>query len=185
MQLIKLQLNQTDELLQLEEDLYWQDKDWNDLWRREAKEKFRSFIEDYLTNFPQGCFGLVDETEQLVGAMFLIKISKSEPIPYLHRVADYLDKTGQIAYASFFVVKRNDQEKEIAQKLYDEAEEIALLKLGCKAVVVVIYSSPLEEEILKRNNYEKLDKQFEWEIYPGKKVPCFLYHYELLMKEKK
>lgn len=185
MKIIKLQLDQTDELLRLEEELYWQSKDWGSLWQKEAKEKFRSFIQDYLTSFPEGCFGLGDETGQLVGAMFLIKVSKSEPIPYLHKVSDYLDKTGQTAYVSFFVVMRGDREKEIAQQLYDEAEEVALLKLNCRAIVVVIYSSPLEEEVLKGNNYEKLNGQFEWEIYPGKKVQCFLYHYELLMKEEK
>lgn len=185
MKSIKLQLDQTDELLRLEEELYWQSKDWGDLWQREAKEKFRNFIKDYLTNFPEGCFGLADKKEQLVGAMFLIKVSKLEPIPYLQKVSDYLNKTSQTAYVSFFVVKRGDKEKEIAQKLYDEAEETALLKLGCKTIAVVIYSSPLEEEVLKGNNYEKLNEQFEWEIYPGKKVPCFLYHYELLMKSQK
>lgn len=185
MKLIKLQLSYAHELLRLEEELYWQSKDWSDLWQREAKERFRGFIENYLTDFPEGCFGLVDEMGQFMGAMFLIKVSKLEPIPYLHKMSDYLDKKGQTAYVSFFVVKRGHKEKEIAQKLYAEAEEIALLKLGCKAMAVVIYSSPLEEEILKGNNYEKLNKQFEWEIYPGKKVPCFLYHYELLMKEEK
>ena len=84
-----------------------------------------------------------------------------------------------------FVVKRGTNEREIAQRLYNEAEEIALFKLGCKTMAVVIYFSPLEEQILKGNNYERLNKQFEWEIYPGKKVTCFLYSLELLEREEK
>lgn len=185
MDLINLQLKHTEELLRLEEEMYWQDGKWHDLWQKEAKEQFKSFIEDYLTNFPKGCFGLVDDGGQLLGAMFLIKVSRLEPLPYFHKMSDYLEEDGEIAYVSCFVVKKGKEEEEIAQKLYDEAERVALLKLGCKTIAVVIYSSPLEEKILVAHNYEKLDKQFEWEIYPGHKVPCQIYYYDLLMKQEK
>lgn len=181
---ISLNQKHTDKLLQLEEKMYWQKGTWKNLWEKEAKGKFRFFINDYLTNFPEGCFGLIDDNAQLLGAIFLIRTSKLEPIPYFHKLDRYLKKEGKIAYVSFFVVEKGEREEEIAQKLYDEAEKTALLKLGCKAMSVVIYSSPLEEKILKGNNYEKLDRQFEWEIYPRKKVPCWIYHYELLMKQE-
>ena len=51
-------------------------------------------------------------------------------------------------------------------------------------MAVVIYSSPLEEKVLISNNYEKLNQQFEWEVYPGYKKPCYVYYYKLLMKKK-
>jgi len=162
----------------LEGEMYWQGEQWRKLWQEEAKGKFRVFIQDYLTNFPRGCFGLVDKNGELLGAMFLIKLSGIKSIPYLHKVSDYLEKDGGTAYVSFFVVKKGDEEEKIGQKLYDEAEKIALLKLKCKTMAVVIYSSPLEEQILKGNNYEKLDEQFEWEIYPDKKVSCWIYRYD-------
>ncbi len=181
MRLASLGLKDVDEILRLEGEVYWQGENWKKLWEKEAKEKFRVFITDYLTNFPEGCFGLVDDDE-LLGSIFLIKISKCEPIPYLHKVDEFLKKDGEIAYVSLFVIKKGDEEEEIAQELYDEAEKVALTKLDCKKMVVVIYSSPLEERILKGNNYEKIEKQFEWEIYPGKKVSCWIYYHELLMK---
>jgi hypothetical protein len=184
MRLVSLSLNDVDEILQLEEKMYWQGEEWKKLWEKEAKEKFRAFINDYLTNFPEGCFGLVGDSGELLGAIFLIKTSRCEPIPYLHEVAEYLKENGEIAYVSLFVIRKGDKEEEIAQELYDEAEKVALTKLGCKKIVVVIYSSPLEERVLKGNNYERLEGQFEWEIYPGKKVPCWIYCYELLMRRE-
>ncbi len=185
MRLVSLGPEDIDEILQLEEKMYWQEEDWNKLWKKEAEEKFRVFINDYLTNFPEGCFGLVDDNGRTLGAIFLTKTSKCEPIPYLHKIDEYLEKDGEIAYVSLFVIRKGDKEEEIAQELYDEAERVALTKLGCKEMVIVIYSSPLEERILKGNNYERLEKQFEWEIYPRKKVPCWIYHYEFLMKQEK
>jgi hypothetical protein len=184
MKLAPLGPKDVNEILQLEEKMYWQGEDWRSLWKKEAEEKFRVFIVDYLTNFSEGCFKLVDDNERLLGAIFLTKTSRCEPIPYLHKVDEYLEKNGKIAYVSLFAVRKEDKEEEIAQKLYDEAEKVALTKLGCRKIVVIIYSSPLEERILKGNNYERLEKQFEWEIYPGKKVPCWIYYYELLMKRE-
>lgn len=184
MKLINLRLEHIDTLLKLEEEMYWRGGKWSDLWQEEAKEKFKSFIEDYLTNFPDGCFGLVDDNEQLLGAMFLIKVSRLGPLPYFHKVSDCLQKDGEIAYVSCFVVRKGKGEEEIAQELYDEAEKIALFKLSCKTIAAVIYSSPLEERVLVAHNYEKLDEQFEWEIYPDNKVSCWIYYYELLMKQE-
>lgn len=172
------------DILFLEEKMYWQSGSWQRLWKKEAKEKFKVFNSDYISNYPQGCLGLADDSGQLLGAIFLIKTSKPEPIPYLHKVSECLEEDGKIAYVSLFVVKKGKKEGEIAQKLYNEAEEVALLKLRCKTMAVVIYLSPLEEKILKGNNYEKINKQFEWEIYPGKKVPCWIYSYELLMRQE-
>lgn len=183
MRLVSLNPEDVDEILQLEKKMYWQGEDWKNLWEREAEGKFRVFITDYLTNFSKGCFGLVDDGE-LLGAIFLTKTSKCEPIPYLHKVDEYLEKDGEVAYVSLFVIRKGDKEEEIAQELYDEAEKVALTKLGCKKMAVVIYSSPLEERVLKGNNYERLEKQFKWEIYPGKKVPCWIYYYEFLMKRE-
>jgi len=181
MKKIALDLQNIEELLQLEEQMYWQSDKWSKLWQNEAKDKFKFFINDYLTKFPQGCFGLVDEKENLLGAMFLLKTSKSIPIPYLHNPFDYYDNDGEIGYVSFFVVRKGKDQLDIAQKLYDEAEKVALLKLKCKNIVVTIYSSPLEEKILIGNNYEKQNQQYDWEIYPEKKVTSSIYCYNLLM----
>lgn len=180
-----IQLNETylEELLKFEEQMYWLTDKWNKFWQNEAKEKFRFFINDYLTNFPQGCFGLVDKKERLLGAMFLFKTSKLEPIPYIHSPSDYYDEKGDVVYVSLFVVKETADKKQVAYQLYKNAENVTLLKLLCKLIMVVIYSSPLEEETLIGNNYEKTNKQFEWEIYPGKKVLCWIYYKELLLKK--
>jgi len=183
MEVVSLGLKDIEKLLDLEGEMYWQGEKWRRLWQEEAKGKFRVFIQDYLTSFPQGCFGLVDNNEELLGSMFLIKLFELKPIPYLQKVSDYLEKDGRIAYVSLFVVKKGDNEEKIGQKLYDEAKEISLLKLKCKTMAVVIYSSPLEERILKVNNYEKLNERYEWEIYPGKKVFCWIYRYNFLMKQ--
>ncbi len=184
MKVVPLGQKDVDEILQLEEEMYWQGEDWKSLWKKEAEEKFRVFIIDYLANFSKGCFGLVNGDGKLLGAIFLTRTSKLEPIPYLHKVDEYLEEGGKIAYVSLFIIRKGDKEEEIAQELYDEAEKVALTSLDCKKMSVVIYSSPLEERILKGNNYERLEKQFEWEIYPGKKVPCWIYYYELLMKQE-
>ena len=104
MKIINLLPKHTEELLKLEEEMYWTEYDWKKLWEKEAKEKFRKFIKEYLTNFNQGCFA-VAESEEILGAMFLLKISEKRPIPYLHKIPEYLDKTGQIAYVSLFAAK--------------------------------------------------------------------------------
>lgn len=184
MNFVDLGINQVGELLKLEEKMYWQQGEWKDLWEKEAKEKFKVFIEDYLANNPLGCFGVVNDNNQLAGAMFLTKASELKPIPYLHTFSDYFEEDGEIAYVSFFVVERGREELEIAQEIYDQAEEVALFKLKCKTIGVVIYSSPIELKILQSHNYEKLDEQFEWEIYPGMKKPCWIYYYNLLMKKE-
>ena len=179
MNLIKLDLIHQNQLLELEEKMYWYSGRWKELWEKKAKNKFNDLIADYLQNFSQGCFGLT-EKENLIGAMFLLKVSKLVPIPYVNKVSDYLDKDGNIAYVSFFVVKKGGQEKEIAQNLYEHAKEVTLF-IGCKKIAVTINVSPLEEEILKENNYKKLNRQFQWEIYPGIIVPSHIYHCSLLI----
>lgn len=184
MRFIKLELKHVEKLLVLEEKMYWQSQDWRDLWEKEARERFRVFIKDYLTYYPEGCFGLTDNSGQVIGAMFLLKTLKAKPIPYLHKPSDYFEKEGEVAYVSFFVVENNKDEETIVQKLYGQAEKVALLKLSCKTIAVVIYSSPLEEKVLISNNYERFNQQFEWEVYPGHKKLCYVYHYEPLMKRE-
>jgi hypothetical protein len=184
MDLVKLDHRHHDQLLRLEGDMYWTEGDWKKLWDKEARQKFDDLITDYLTNFPQGCFGLVDRGE-LVGAIFLLKVSGLKPIPYVNKVADHLNETGDIAYVSFFVIKKGNKDEEIAQELYDKAQDVALLSIGCKKIAVVINNSPLEERILVGNNYERSVEEFQWEIYPGMMVPCHIYSYSLLMEEPK
>lgn len=173
MRFILLSQENAEDLLNLEEKMYWDGDKWKGLWQREAKGRFREFIKDYLTNSPQGCFGLSEDGE-LIGAMFLIKISKMKPIPYLHRFSKYFKPDGEIAYVSFFVVKKGQKQKEITRKLYEKAGEMAS-ELGCTTIAVVIYSSPLEEKIIIEKNYQKLAQKFNWKIYPSMKVPCRIY----------
>jgi len=163
--------------------MYWYSGRWKELWGKGAKQEFDNLIADYLTNFPGSCFGLAERNE-LVGSMFLLKVSKLKPIPCIHKVPDYLDEKGDIAYVSLFVVKRGNNEVEIAEKLYEKAEEVAL-SIGCKKIAVVIFNSPLEEEVLKGNNYERSIEEYQWEIYPGLMVPCHIYTYSLLMDGSK
>ena len=177
MKFISLNLCQVEELLNLQGQMYFREGKWKELWDKEAKGKFKVFIKDYLTNFPQGCFGLENKGE-LIGAMFLMKIAELKPIPYLHKVTECLKPKGQIAYVSVFVVKKGKNETEIAEKLYQQAEIVAL-KVGCKTIEVVINISPLEEQILKENNYKRMVERFTWEIYPGMKVPCWIYYQNL------
>lgn len=181
MRIIPLGTEHIDELLELEGKMYWQSEKWKDLWEKEAKEKFRVFIKDYLVNFPEGCFGLV-ENERISGAMFLTKISKLKTIPYLHKFSEYFEIEGSIAYVSSFVVKegKRSEREVIALELYDYATKVAV-DIHCKTIEVVIYSSPIEEAALKGNNYEKLEGQFDWEIYPEKKVASSIYYNNLLM----
>jgi hypothetical protein len=173
MNFVKLDQNYHDQLLKLEGQMYWNSGKWKDLWDKEARGKFDSLINDYLTNYPKGCFGLL-ENDELVGSIFLLKVKEIKPIPYVNRVPDFLDENGDIAYVSFFVVRKGTGDKEIAKKLYLKAKDVAQV-IGCKKIAVVINNSPLEENILKENNYQKLPEQFMWEIYPGMTVPCYIY----------
>jgi len=182
MELIQLNKNHHDQLLNLEGQMYWSEGKWKELWEKEAKQKFSDLITDYLVNFPQGCFGLV-ENGKLIGSIFLIKLSELKPIPYVNKIHDHLVDDGDVAYVSFFVVKKGDRDREIAHKLYDNAKKMAL-SIGCKKVAVVINNSPLEEEILKGNNYERSAAEFQWEIYPGIMVPCHVYSYSVLILRK-
>lgn len=181
METISLDEKYLEDILDLEEEMYWRGERWRTLWQEEAKEKFRALISDYLTNFPRGCLGLI-ENDVLLGSIFLLKIGSVKTIPYFHKVSDYLDPEGTVAYVSLFVVKRGSREKEIAQQLYDDAEKLAITKLRCQTIEAVIYSSPLEKEILEGNIYEKVDGDFLWEIYPGKEVACSIYCSDLLLK---
>jgi hypothetical protein len=65
MNLISLSPSYTKELLDLEGGMYWQGERWKNLWEKEAREKFRIFIKDYLINFPRGCLGLIEEEKLL------------------------------------------------------------------------------------------------------------------------
>ncbi|MEK7528116.1 MAG: GNAT family N-acetyltransferase [Patescibacteria group bacterium] len=177
MDFVKLNQSHRNQLLELEWKMYWNNGKWKELWEKEAKDKFGDLISDYLQSYPQGCFGLV-EKDELMGSIFLLKLSELKPIPYVNKVHDYLDENGDIAYVSFFVVKKGDRDEEIAQKLYDNAEEVAL-SIGCKKITVVINNSPLEEEILKGNKYERSNEEYQWEIYPGMVVPCYIYTHSL------
>lgn len=181
MRFVSLKPEHINELVELEGKMYWQGEKWKDLWEKEAKEKFRVFIKDYLVNFPEGCFGVI-ENEQILGAMFLTKVSKLKTIPYLHKFSDYFEKEGKIAYVSFFVVKEEKRNKKetIALELYDYADKVST-NIRCRTIEVVIYSSPIEEVALNGNNYERLEEQFEWEIYPGKKVSSSIYFSNLLI----
>jgi hypothetical protein len=184
MDFVQLDQRHHDQLLILEKDMYWTEGEWKKKWENGARQKFDDLITDYLTNFPQGCFGLVEKGE-LIGAIFLLKVSELKPIPYVNKVADHFSETGDIAYVSFFVIKKGDGDEEIAQELYDKAQDVALLSISCKKIAVVINNSPLEEKILIGNDYERSVEEFQWEIYPGIMVPCHIYSYSLLMEESK
>lgn len=149
-------------LLKLEEEMYWLSGKWKDLWEKEAKYKFRNFIDDYITHFPEGCIGFENNGE-VVGALFLTKISEIRTIPYIHEFHQYYEPAGNISYVSFFVVKDND--KNIAIELYNRAKRAAT-DIGCKKIIVVIYRSPLEEKIIRDQGYKIVDKSLGWEIYP-------------------
>ncbi len=129
------------------------------------------------SNFPLECFDLIDNDE-LIGSIFLLKVSDLKPIPYVNNVHDYLDKQGNIAYVSFFVVKKGEKDEIIARELYKCAKKIAL-SIGCKKLAVVINKSPLEEKILKGNQYKRSTEKYQWEIYPGMMVPCHIYSLEV------
>lgn len=68
--------------------------------------------------------------------------------------------------------------KEIAGKLYREVKSRAV-KLNCNIVEAVIYHSPLEELVLKENNYKQLAGNWRWEIYPGNKVQSKIYYLDI------
>jgi len=177
MKFIKLDVTYHHQLLELEERMYWASGKWKLLWDKEAKQKFNRLITDYLTNYPQGCFGLVEQKE-LIGSIFLLKVLELKPIPYINMVYDYLDLQGNIAYVSFFVVKKGNKDEKIAWELYRYAKKVAL-SIGCKKIAVVINDSPLEEKILKDNAYKKSKEKYQWEIYPGMMVPCHIYSLEI------
>ena len=173
MNFVQLDISFHQQLLQLEGDMYWTSDTWKTLWDKEAKKKFDDLIIDYLTHFPQGCFGLV-ENDELIGSIFLLKVSELKPIPYVSNVHEYLNEKGNIAYVSFFVVKKGDKDETIARELYKSAEDVAQ-SIGCNKIAVVINESPLEEEILKNTQYERSIDEYQWEIYPGMMVPCHIY----------
>ena len=182
MKYVDLDLSFHQQLLDLEGQMYWDTAEWKKIWEKEAKMKFSDLITDYLTNFPQGCFGLTENGE-LVGSIFLIKLSELRPIPYVNKISDYLNKSGDTAYVSFFVVKKGNNSEEIARELYDKSEVVAH-EIGCNKIAVVINNSPLEEKVLIDNDFEKSKEEYQWEIYPGmEKVPCHIYSCSLLMEE--
>lgn len=165
--------------MDLEEKMYWDSGRWRELWKNGAKDKFQKLISDYLQNYLRGCLGLT-EKDKLDGAIFLLKVAEVKPIPYVNKVHDYLDENGEIAYVSFFAVKKDDREKEITRQLYDKAEKVAL-SIGCNKIKVVINNSPQEEVILKENNYERSEEEYQWEIYPGIMVPCHIYTRQVMV----
>lgn len=54
------------DLLEMEEKMYWQSPEWAELWETKGKERFESFIKDYLKEFNPGCIGLENEGKILV-----------------------------------------------------------------------------------------------------------------------
>ena len=173
MKFTKLDITYHHQLLDLEGKMYWTSGKWKTLWDKEAKQKFDTLITDYLTNYPQGCFGLI-ENRKLIGAIFLLKVLELKPIPYVNKVHDHLNTRGNIAYVSFFVVKKGNRDEEIARELYRCTEKVAI-SLGCNKTAVVINESPLEEGVLKTNGYNRSKEEYQWEIYPSMMVPCHIY----------
>ncbi|UCD04561.1 MAG: hypothetical protein JSW73_02930 [Candidatus Woesearchaeota archaeon] len=172
----QLSTKDSEDILKLEEEMYWLGKKWHTLWKEEGEQKFRESINDYLTNFPSGCFGLFDEREQLLGAIIFTKLSTIKTIPYIHRFDDYFEKEGGIAYVQIFVIK--DNSNELAERMYRQANKIAK-NINCNRISVVIYSSPVEESILKKLGYTIEQDNLKWEIYLNKFVDCKIYTIEV------
>lgn len=178
MRIQNLSIKNLEQILFLEEQMYWQGKEWQELWQKEGKGLFGNMIKEYLENFPEGCFGLFDEKEELLGAMIFTKLSEVKPIPYINNFKDYFADKGNIAYVQTFVIKKGEQELEIAENIYQEAEKAAG-KIRCDKVAVVIYYSPIEEKILNKLCYKIEKENSQWEIYPEKFVNCKIYNYYL------
>lgn len=178
MRIQNLSIKNLDQILFLEEQMYWQGKkEWRELWQKEAGELFGKMIKEYLEKFPDGCFGLFDEKEELLGAIIFTKLLEVRPIPYVHSFKDYFADKGNIAYVEIFAVKKGEQELEVSGKLYQEAERVAE-KIGCDKIAVVIHSSPSEEKILNKLYYQVEKENLQWEIYPKKFVDCKIYNYD-------
>lgn len=170
-----LLIKDLEELLKLEEEMYWMKGKWHKLWEKEASQKFKELISEYISEFPSGCFGLFNG-EHLLGALIFTKIFEVEPIPYIHKLDDYFCENGKIAYVEIFVVRENDEG--VASKIYKEAEKIAK-QIGCNKIAVVIYSSPVEENVLKKLGYRIEKNDEKWEIYPNQLVNCRIYTLEV------
>lgn len=153
--------------------MYWSSPKWKSYWHKKAQHLFADLIADYLTNFPRGCFGLQDG-KKLLGALFLLKIDEIRTIPYIHEVDKNISRTGEVAYVSFFVVRKGKDQDKTSDLLYKYAEQKAK-EIGCSEIAVVIYSSPIELESLKKENYKKSESNFKWEILPGKMVDAKIY----------
>lgn len=174
----KLSTENLEAVLKLEEEMYWLREEWHDFWKKGVEQKFKELIGKYLSEFPSGCFGLFDESGKLLGALIFAKISEVKPIPYLHKFADYFEKNGDIAYVEIFAVRKGEDENEIARNIYQEAERVAK-EIGCNKIAVVIYSSPVEESVLKNLDYSIEKNNLKWEICPGKFVDCKIYTHQL------
>lgn len=178
MRIKNLSIKNLDQILFLEEQMYWQGKEWQELWQKEAKELFGKMIKEYFEKFPEGCFGIFDEKEGFLGVMIFTKLSEIKTIPYIHNFKDYFAEKGNIAYIQIFAVKKGEQEFKIAETLYYNAEKVAE-KIGCDKIAVVIYSSPIEEKILNKLCYKVEKENLPWEIYPKRFVNCKIYTCEI------
>lgn len=174
MRIEKLKIKNLDQILILEEQMYWRKKEWAELWKKEARRLFRKMIKEYLEKFPEGCFGIFTEKEELLGAMIFTKLSEIKTVPCVHKIEEYFVKDGNIAYVQIFAIKKGEDELEIAEKIYCAAEK-AVEKIGCDKIAVVIYSSAIEEKILNKLGYKVEKENMQWEIYPNKFASCKIY----------
>ena len=169
-----LSIEDLDQILFLEYQMYWQKKGWQELWKNRGEKLFRNMIKEYLVNFPRGCFGVFDEKEGLSGVMIISKISEVKTIPYIHSFKDYFEESGNIAYVQIFAIKNCKKEVKIAKDLYRGVEKMAKTN-ECNKIVVVIYSSLVEEAVLKQFGYKIERDDLRWEIFPDKYVDCRIY----------
>ncbi len=174
MEFKKLELNNLEDILEMEEKMYWQGKEWQKLWQKEARNKFKELIKDYLINYPNGCWGLFNTTGELLAAVIFTRLNKVKAIPYFHRFSNYFETAGKIIYVQVFAVKNSESEENLAEKIYEQLERVAK-HIGGQKVAVLIYSSFLEEKILNKLGYKIEYNNLQWEIYPDKFVNCKIY----------
>lgn len=177
MKIKKIKLKDIPELLSLEEEMYWLSEKWKKRWHDIGKDQFKNQITEYILNYPEGCFG-VEKDGELVGSLIFTKQNNLSTIPYSHSFKDYFRKDGGVAYVTFFVVKKGKDESQIANVLYEHLEFLKDSQ-SIKIISVVIYSSPIELNILKRRNFRSTGKVYDWEVFPGINVESQIYFKDL------
>ncbi len=161
-----------DQINKLEEKMYWNSPKWKVLWKKEAESLFRKMWESYVRIFPEG-FIVLEDNEKIIGSMLLTKINSVKTIPYVHNCKDFFDENGKIAYVQCFVLE-DLNDKESAKKLYLKSIENSK-KIRCSKLIVIIYSSPLEETVIKELGFTIEKTEQSWEIYPNTFVKCKIY----------